>query len=350
MEQTLTAPIRRLNDRRVGVEVTVLMPVRDGERWLPATLRCLRRLRGEDVEILVVDDGSRDRTLELLQAAAQADERMRVLRQDPMGLVAALNAGLEAAQGRYVARLDADDLAHPDRLRVQVDAARAHGWDVCASLVRCFPRATLSDGLVRYERWQNALVGHADMARERFVESPVVHPTVLFERRRVLDVGGYRDLGWPEDYDLWLRLFAAGARFGKVARVLTAWRDHPGRYTRQSACCAADAFRDCKAAHLQAGPLATAPGFWMAGTGRDAKRLAPRLVARGARLRGWLDINPRRLGQRIHGAPVLRAEDAPLRPGEVVLVAVGAEGRREEARRYFDGLGLRETADYWCVA
>jgi hypothetical protein len=204
--------------------------------------------------------------------------------------------------------------------------------------------------LHRYERWQNALVTHEAMARDRFVESPLVHPSVLMRRDPALAVGGYRDLGWPEDYDLWLRLFAAGARFGKVLRVLTLWRDHPRRYTRTAAACAADAIRGCKATHLLAGPLAGASGFWMAGTGLDGKRLAREIVTRGGVLRGWLDVNPRRLGQRIAGAPVLRLEDATLRPGEPVLVAVGAEGGRERARHLLDAHGLRETVDYWCVA
>jgi hypothetical protein len=347
MDGTLAAPPDRLNR---APEVAVVMPVRNGDRWLAGTLGSIRRLRGVDFEVVIVDDGSTDATPEMLAAFARDDERVRVIRRPPSGLVAALNTGVEAARAPWVARLDADDLAHPDRLRLQLEAARGEGWDVVGSLVRCFPRAVMGKGLLRYERWQNALLTHQAMARERFVESPLVHPSVLFNRQRVLAVGGYRDLGWAEDYDLWLRLFVAGARFGKVPRVLTLWRDHPRRYTRTADACAADAIRGCKATHLLAGPLAGARGFWMAGTGVDGKRLARDIVARGGVLRGWLDVNPRRLGQHIAGAPVLRLEDAPLRADEPVLVAVGAEGGREVARRVFDAHGLRETVDYWCVA
>lgn len=335
---------------RPSPEVTVLMPVRDGERWLPATLRSLHRLRGVDAEILVVDDGSRDGTPALLAAAAARDGRFRLVRRPSEGIVAALNAGLSAARAPYVARVDADDLVHPERLVHQLAAARAHGWDVVGSRVRCFPRTTLSKGLARYERWLNELLTHDAMARDRFIESPLAHPSVLFDRDRILALGGYRDRGWPEDYDLWLRLFAAGARFGKVDRVLTLWRDHPERVSRRAPWCSAEAFRACKAAHLLAGPLAGAPGFWIAGTGRDAKRLAPALVAGGARLRGWFDVHPRRLGQRILGAPVVRLGEARPAPGEVVLAAVGAEGRRPAIRSLLDDHGLVEMRDYWCVA
>lgn len=329
--------------------VTVLVPVRDGAAFLPPTLASLARLRGDDVEILVVDDGSVDATPALLAAAARRDARLRVLRRPAEGLVAALNAGLEAATGELVARLDADDLAHPDRLIRQRAAMRRHGWTVCGSGVRCFPTQAISDGLRRYEAWQNGLVDHTDLALARFVESPLVHPSVMFERAAVERIGGYVDRGWPEDYDLWLRLFEVGATFGKVSAPLTFWRDHPGRVTRTAAHCRAEAVRACRAHYLLRGP-ARGRALRIAGTGRDAKRLARLLVAGGATLRGWLDINPRRLGQRIHGAPVERFEDAPLRDDEVLLVAVGSVGRRDHVRALFAAEGLVEGHHFWCVA
>jgi len=326
----------------------VLVPVRNGERFLAATLGSLRKLRGP-VDILMVDDGSTDRTPDLLAEAARRDRRLRVERRPTAGVVAALNHGLCATDAPFVARMDADDVLHPDRVVRQLEAISRHGWDVVATGVRCFPTQRISRGLLRYERWQNSLATPEAMALARFVESPVVQPSVLFDRARVLAVGGYRDVGWPEDYDLWLRLFEAGARFGKVPAVLTWWRDHPSRMTRTHASCAPEALSACKAEFLLRGPLAGGRPFWMAGTGTDAKRLA-RLLAPRAPLRGWLDINPRRIGQRIHGAPVTTLESAELRSGEVVLVAIGRAGRRDAARALFEAAGMVEGEGFWCVA
>ncbi len=324
------------------------MPVRDGAAFLPPTLASLRKLRG-DLEVLVVDDGSRDATPVLLADAARRDPRLRVLTRPAEGLVSALNAGLEAARGRWVARLDADDLTHPDRIVRQVAAAEANGWDVVGTGVRCFPTPEIARGLRRYEAWQNSLRTPEQLALARFVESPLVHPSVLFNRGLVLEAGGYRDRGWPEDYDLWLRLFERGVRFGKVPEPLTFWRDHPGRVTRTAAHCEPEAVRACKAAFLRSGPLAGGRPFWMAGAGRDAKRLA-RLLLGHAPLRGWLDIAPNRVGQRIYEAPVTTLEAAEIEPGEVVLVAVGGAGRRDAARALMAGAGLVEGDDFWCVA
>lgn len=328
--------------------ISVVMPVRDGAPHLDATLRSLRRTRCAGVEFVVVDDGSVDATPALLAAARAADPRFRIVEGPAAGIVPALGRGLAMARGAWIARLDADDLMHPDRLDAQLALAERDGLDVVGTGVRCFPTQQITRGLRRYESWQNSLITHAELALNRFVESPLVHPSVLLRARTVAAVGGYRDTGWAEDYDLWLRLFEAGARFGKCPKVLTFWRDHPGRLTRTAAWCSADALRACRAHHLLRGPLRSGR-FWMAGTGHDAKRLARRLVADGAELMGWFDLNPRRLGQRIHGAPVLRA--AADLPGDVpVLAAVGAVGGRAAIRAEFAGFGWIEGAQFWCVS
>ncbi|MGK0358345.1 MAG: glycosyltransferase involved in cell wall biosynthesis [Bradymonadia bacterium] len=328
--------------------VSVVMAVRDGAAWLDPTLRSLMKVRRPQVEFVVVDDGSTDATPAILAAALASDPRFCILPSPKAGLVSALNRGLEAARAPWVARLDADDVLHPARLSRQLRLATEANLDVIGSRIRCFPTQKISRGLRRYERWQNSLLTQHDLALNRFVESPLVHPSVMFRAAAVRAIGGYRDMGWAEDYDLWLRLFAAGARFGKHPDHLTFWRDHPNRLTRTAEHCSADAFRACKVEHLLRGPLHSGR-FWMAGTGHDAKRLTRCLLAKGAELMGWFDINPRRLGQRIHGAPVIRARaDAP--DGVPVLAAVGAVGGRAVIRAQFEGFGWREGEQFWCVS
>ena len=97
--------------------VSVLLPVRNGGAWFALALQSILDQDGCDFELIVIDDGSSDGTSELL--AACPDARLRVLRREGGGLVAALNAGLELARGDYVARMDADDIALPGRLARQ---------------------------------------------------------------------------------------------------------------------------------------------------------------------------------------------------------------------------------------
>ncbi|HBP19973.1 MAG TPA: glycosyl transferase, partial [Planctomycetes bacterium] len=212
----------------------MLLPVRDAESTVAAAIQSVLAQSEGDFELLVVDDGSRDRTPALLAEAAARDPRVAVLTQPAAGLVPALEAGRRAARGRYLLRMDADDLAHPRRLercRALLESDARLG--VVSCLVRSFPELYVRPGRRRYDAWLNGLRRHEDMARERFVESPLAHPAVLIRARALEEVGGYRDFMGPEDYDLWLRLFAAGWRAEKVPALLHFWRERPDRLSRQ---------------------------------------------------------------------------------------------------------------------
>jgi len=136
----------------------VLLPARDAAATLPAALRSLRRQTMADWECVLVDDGSLDGTAALAGVVAAEDSRFAVLATPRAGLVAALSAGLARCRGRYVARMDADDLMRRDRLAEQVAALDA-APDLAAvgSHVRFFPRTGMSDGLRAYERWLSSI-------------------------------------------------------------------------------------------------------------------------------------------------------------------------------------------------
>lgn len=335
--------------------VSVLLPVRDAQPYLIACIRCLQRQSLTDFEVLAVDDGSADGSGGLLDDWAAADARVRVVHQQAGGLVVALNAGLARCRGALVARMDADDLCHPRRLELQAGSFDDNPeLDVVASRVTIFPRCKMSEGLRAYEAWLNGLCLHEDIIRERFVESPLAHPSVMLRRRVLQDAGGYRDAGWPEDHDLWLRLAAAGVRFGKRPETLLFWRDHGARLTRTDPRYQAERFLECKAEHLVPGPLAGRAPLIVWGAGRTGRRLTRHLAARGVRAAAFIDIDPRKIGRTVQGAPVYGPHDLHgLRqgePGAVVLAAVAFPGARDLIRAFLDREGLVEGEGYWCAA
>lgn len=300
--------------------------------------------------MIAVEDGSSDASAELLAAAAQADPRLRLLRPGRVGLVAALNLAAEAARAPLVARMDADDVAHPDRLRLQAERLAAEpALAILATRVRLVG-GVANQGMRDFVAWSNALVEHDAIVRDLLVESPLVHPSVMLRRATLAGLGGYRDDGGPEDYDLWLRAHAAGLRFGKLAQELLDWRDSPGRLTRADPRYAPERFRARKIVALEAGPLPSGRALVIWGAGRLGKSFGRELQARGHALRAFVEVDPRKLGQTIHGAPVLSVPQAASLRGPLHLAAVGQPGAREriraEARRY----GLVEGADLVAVA
>jgi glycosyltransferase involved in cell wall biosynthesis len=333
--------------------VSVLLPVRDAAATLAECLDSLAAQSLADHEVVAVDDGSRDGSGEMLLARAAADPRVRVLRTPPRGLAPALNRALEEARAPIVARMDADDVAHPDRLLLQLRGLEAdERLDVLACRVarRAEPGVPVAGGMSDYVEWLNGLLDHESMARERFVESPVAHPSVALRRETLRTLGGWRDFEGPEDYELWLRAFDGGRRFAKLPDVLLTWRDRPGRLTRTDPRYSPARFLEVKLAALGRGPLAGDRPVVLWGAGPIGKAWARALLAAGHRLTAFVEVDPRRIGRRLHGVPVLDVAAGAALKGPLHLAAVGQKGARHRIRAEAAGRGLVEGADLVAVA
>ncbi|BDV41087.1 glycosyl transferase [Geotalea uraniireducens] len=330
-------------------KISVLMPLRNEAKHLPLALTSLFRQTETDWELVAVDDGSHDGTEGLLRAAAGLDPRIRVTRNRGEGLVAALNHGLALCRGGLVARMDGDDVSHPWRFARQLACLEGHPeLGLLACNFRHFPRREVGLGMQHYESWQNGLLTHEAIMRDLYVESPFVHPSVMVRQQVLVAAGGYRERGWPEDYDLWLRLAAAGVRFARLPEVLFFWREHPRRYTRTAKQCSAQAFRACKAHHLRHGFLAGVNAVTLAGAGAEGRAWRQVLAAEGVAVERWLDVDPRKIGRELHGAPVVSPEQV-RRDGRKILVTVGTRGARAALRQWAARVGLAEGRDYLCV-
>lgn len=329
--------------------VSILLPVRNEAEFLPASLASLFRQTILSWELVVVDDGSSDATPAILAAAAARDPRLRVVPSPGRGLVPALNAGLAECRAALVARMDGDDIAHPRRLELQAALLDADpAVDLVACAFRHFPRPHLGTGMFAYEAWQNTLTSHDAILRDLFVESPFVHPSVMFRKEAILAIGGYRDMGWAEDYDLWLRMAASGARFARLPQTLFFWRERPQRATRNLPEYTADAFRACKVHHLQNGFLKGTKKLVLAGAGREGRAWQRALGRAGITVSLWIDVDPRKIGRTLHGAPVAGA--AGVAPGiGKMLITVGTRGAREGVREWATGAGFAEGVDFLCV-
>lgn len=305
---------------------------------------------------MAVDDGSSDGTAGLLAAWAARDPRVRVLPagRGPSrgeGVAASLRRAAALARAPLLARMDADDVALPARLESQASFLDGRpDLAACGTRVELFPAARLGTGYRRYEAWLNGLAGPAALRRDLFVECPIAHPTLAIRATALRALGGYRDAGWPEDYDLLLRLHRAGMRADVVPETLLRWRVHSGRLSLVSDAYSPEAFRRCKVHFLVRGELPEGRALLVWGAGRVGKPLAVELARQGRPAAAFIDVDPRKIGQEIHGLPVLGPGALRARPGAYVLVAVGAPGARAEIRAELAAAGRVEVRDYRVAA
>lgn len=300
--------------------------------------------------MLAIDDGSTDAGPEIVSRIAALDPRVRPLATGGLGLVAALTRGLASARAPFVARMDGDDVSLPGRLRAQLDAMdRAPGLGAIGTQVEGFPCALVGEGLRRYIAWQNGLVTPEDHAREIYVEAPLCHPSVMLRRAAVDRVGGYRDVKWAEDYDLWLRLHSAGYELAKVPAVLLRWRHSDGRATFADPRYDLERFIDAKAGPLSADLARLARPVVVWGAGPTGKHLARALERHGVHAQCFVDVDPRKIGRRARGAPVA-APESLVHGAQTVIVAVGARGARALIRAHLTREGFVEGRDFLCAS
>lgn len=333
------------------IKVSVLIPVYNAQSTIECALRSMLRQTWTDLEVVVVNDGSTDATSDILESISREDGRVRIIHTENMGIINALNTGIAVCEGELIARMDADDISHRDRIGAQVELMDTNpDISVCSTLIRMFPRSELLGGLVRYEEWLNSLVCNEDISRDMFIESPVAHPSVMLRRDELVEIGGYREMGWAEDYDLWLRYHAAGKRFAKVTRSLFFWRQSSGRLTFTDSRYSVENFLRAKAYYLV--PMLCDLGrplvLW--GAGKTGRRIIRHLLRGGLPIQTIVDIHHEKIGHRLRGVPVVPVDFLAEHRDAFVITAVSSLGARELIRQHLRGLGMVETRDFICAA
>ena len=204
--------------------VSVLMPVFNSAPFLSASIASLLNQTLADIQIVTINDGSTDGSGEMLSRLAAADRRIEVYHRPNRGMVATLNEGIELCRGEFIARMDADDIALPQRLEQQL----AHMQSRPATLALGSAIQYLGPyGLTAIRT--HPPVAASDVERELPRRNCISHPTVMFRKHAVQAVGGYRPpYVHAEDYDLWLRLRSRGS-LENLPQVLLQYRIHQGQ-------------------------------------------------------------------------------------------------------------------------
>jgi glycosyltransferase involved in cell wall biosynthesis len=207
------------------VQVSVLMPAYNSEKYVTQAIESVLAQTWRDFELIVIDDGSTDNTLEMIQKCAAQDPRIRVITQPNAGLSATLNRGIGMAANEWIFRMDHDDLMRPNRIERQLAFIAEH------------PELSVASSLVRHIDGKDRVIGRDNSklftyeAIDRVIAANGLvsfgHPTVAFRKSAVLAVGGYRKAFFPaEDADLWNRLVEKGYKMLVQPEYLLDYRMH----------------------------------------------------------------------------------------------------------------------------
>ncbi len=205
------------------------MSAYNAERFVSAAIQSIRTQTFDDFEFIIIDDGSRDSTGEILSRHAAEDSRIRIISRENRGLIASLNEGITASRGEFIARMDADDVALPERFGLQLRYLRDN------------PDCVIVGGQIRLTDPDGAPVLAPELATDHDrIEAKLLggfgmeltHPAVMMRKSALDQAGGYSiDAKHAEDLDLFLRLAEVG-RLANLEQTIHHYRQHPASVNR----------------------------------------------------------------------------------------------------------------------
>lgn len=273
--------------------VSVLMAVKNAQATLERSIFSILNQTFTDFEFIIVDDYSSDKTPAIL--AEFKEPEIRIVRAEKPGLVNALNHGLNQITGKYIARMDADDKSHPERLKQQVKVLdREPEIGVVSGLVNHISTHKKQEGYAAHVHLINTLISPEEHFANRFRDSPVANPSTMF-RKSLLKYGNYKEFDGPEDYEFWLRLMQNGIRFKKIDYQVLDWYDYPDRLTRTSGNYSMEAFSRIKARYFSMWWKVNNRDreLWIWGYGKEVFNKSKWLKEYGIDVTGYIDVKNR---------------------------------------------------------
>lgn len=206
--------------------ISVAMPVYNGEKYLAEAIDSVLEQTFTDFEFIIIDDGSTDNSLQVLQDYQKRDARIRLIVRENRGLSTTLNDIIELAQGKWIARMDQDDIALLHRFERQLQWVEKTGADICGSWVQFF--GTSDKRILKHATTDEAI------KMELLFGSPFAHPTVMMKTELVRKLR--YDSFWDkaEDYELWVRAACAGWKMTNVPEILLNYRQHDAQISTAS--------------------------------------------------------------------------------------------------------------------
>jgi glycosyltransferase involved in cell wall biosynthesis len=332
-------------------KVSIVLPFYNCEERLSDAVESILAQTFEDYELLLVNNNSSDNSYDIAAGFAAKDSRINLIEEPRQGIVYALNTGIEAAKGSLIARMDSDDISYPQRIEKQVMFLDDHAE---VGVVACqvthealIDNPQAQEGLRLYVEWNNKLITHDDIQINRFIESPVVHPTVMFRKELIDQHGGYLNGDFPEDYELWLRWLSKGVKMYKIPEILLDWADLPTRLTRQDERYTDQAFFEVKSRYLidwLKDHNTFFPEVVVWGAGRKSRQRFFILHELGIHAKFYIDLraNPER--------KVIQYQHTPPAGRHFILSYVSNRGAREKIKMFLVELGYTEGKDFICVA
>ena len=331
-------------------KISVIIPFYNAEKTLERAIQSIALQSFSDFECILINNNSTDNSLKIAQHFTNTDNRFKLISEQKQGVMFASNTGWKASKGQYIARMDADDWSHPDRLKMQnTFLDKNPDFEVITTQVNHISHSEFTGGMARFVEWSNAIISYEEILNNQFIEMPIVNPTAMWRRETAEQNGMYLHGDFPEDYEMWLRWLNAGVKIKKLESKLLNWYDSDGRLSRTDPIYSDSSFYKIKTKYLakwlkKHNPFHPNVAVW--GASRISRKRAKLLEEHGINICCYIDTKKNR--QLDH--PVFYYEDIPSPEKIFVLTYIKQKEAREEIREFLPQKGFTEGVNFMLVS
>ncbi len=327
--------------------ISILIPFKDTEEFLPVCIQSIIDQTYDDWEILAVNDYSTDQSLEIMHHYAKMDSRIKVLKNEGRGIIEALRTAYSQSKGSFITRMDSDDLMSKNKLETMVNALVIHGeGHVALGKVKYFSKDGVGGGYKGYEKWLNRLTEQGKNYSEIYKECVIPSPCWMVNRRDLDRVGSFLSNRYPEDYDLAFRFYEQGLKCIPSNEVLHHWRDYSYRTSRTSEHYAQNYFLDIKLHYFLKLDYEKQRPLVLWGAGNKGKKLAKNLIEQNI-VFTWVCNNSNKIGLDIYNKKMAHYIEIDKHEDALIIITVANKEAQEFIREYLSAKGKNPAHDYF---
>jgi len=327
--------------------ISILTPFKNTQHFLPECLDSILSQSYSNWELLMVDDHSSDASHKLVKEYTNKDPRIKLFKNPGNGIIEALRFAFSKSKGKYITRMDSDDIMHPEKLHYMLNDLQEHGRQhVALGLVKYFSDEGISDGYSHYEIWLNQLTKQGANYSEIYKECVIPSPCWMVHKTDLEVCDAFNPNRYPEDYDLTFRFYKNRLKCIPSQLVLHYWRDYETRTSRTHEHYAQNYFLGIKLHYFLELDYDASRTLTVWGAGTKGKTIAKQLSDKGIPF-VWICDNPKKVGKRIYGHELFNFDHLKQLQRPQSIVTVANEEAQNDIRNYFKLRKMIPMADYF---
>jgi glycosyltransferase involved in cell wall biosynthesis len=327
--------------------ISILMPVKNTAQFLIECLESIINQTETDFELIAIDDHSTDKSYSILKKYSVKDNRFKVFKNTGNGIIEALRLAYSKSSGKYITRMDSDDVMSLNKLRVLKSNLIAFGnGHIALGKVKYFSEKPLGAGFIKYEEWLNSLIEEGTNFEGIYKECVIPSPCWMVYREDLEKCNAFYPNDYPEDYDLAFRFYMKGFKPIASHEILHHWRDYSTRTSRTHVYYADHTFLDIKMKYFLKLDYDSTKNLVVWGAGDKGKRVAKHLIAQKINF-SWICDNPKKIGKHVYDQLMLPFTALESVDNSQSIITVANSKAQKEIKLYFKERKLLSNNGYF---